>query len=291
MDKFIEEKNVNKLISCLPRGISEEIHRHLKSRSGLTEIRLRRFGISELSFGTVKVGLSSTLSRYDMEEILKRITDDSLYAHKDSIEKGFVSLSSGIRIAVIGTARYESGVLVGISDVSSINARIPSLPMKIPDVEQAFAQTERGLLIYSPPGVGKTTALKALILGLGMGRDRKNVAVIDERREFPPELFPAASVDVYFGYSRAAGMEIALRTAAPEVLIIDEIGGTNEALLVSEFMLSGVKLAASVHARSIDEVKRKPSLKPFRDIYAFDKVLGIKREGSEYRYELGRLDD
>ncbi len=291
MENIIEEKIINRLIPCLPSGIAEEIQRHLKLRKGLTEIRLRRYGISELSFGTEKVGLSSLLSRSDMEEIVTRITDASLYAHKDSIERGFISLPFGVRVGVIGTARYDGGVLIGVSDVSSINVRVPSLPMRIPEVEKAFSETERGLLIYSPPGVGKTTALKALILGLSLGRERKNVAVIDERREFPPELFSSASLDVYFGYARAAGMEMALRTCAPDVLIIDEIAGENEAVLVSEFMLSGVKLAASIHAGCIDEVKRKPSLRPFREICAFDIALGIKREGSKYSYELGRLDD
>lgn len=291
MEKFDDSKILQRVAACLPRGMADEICRQNSLRSGLTEIRLRRFGLSELVFGASRVALTSRLRAADMDEILNKMTDSSLFAYKDSIGRGFISLPSGVRVGVVGSARYESGVIVGVSDASSLIVRIPSKPKRIAEVESAFSKAERGLLIFSSPGVGKTTALKALALSLTLGSARKNLAVIDERREFPPELFPSASIDVYYGYERSAGLEMALRTASPEVVIIDEISGKEQAELVSDYLLSGVKLVASAHAGSLRDLKKRPSLKPFWDIEAFDRLLGIKREGQKYKYEQWSIDD
>jgi len=300
-----EYKKIESVLMHLPRAINEEIRRIVRTRSGLLEIRLRRYGLSELIFGTGRVGLGSRLSGDDMDRILASLTEGSLYAHRGSIAEGFITLRGGIRVAVVGVARYEGSALVGVSDVSSLNLRMQREPFRIKEVEEAFQLAKRGLLVFSPPGVGKTTALRALVLGIGVGAGRKTVSVIDERREFPPESFPSASVDIYSGYSRVKGIEAALRASspevivvdeitsgdeAPEVIVVDEISGGREAELISEHLLSGVKIAASAHVGSFEELKDKPSLKPFFNIGAFDVALGIERRGSEYFYEVRMID-
>jgi len=285
-----EYKKIESVLMHLPRAINEEIRRIVRTRSGLLEIRLRRYGLSELIFGTGRVGLGSRLSGDDMDRILASLTEGSLYAHRGSIAEGFITLRGGIRVAVVGVARYEGSALVGVSDVSSLNLRMQREPFRIKEVEEAFQLAKRGLLVFSPPGVGKTTALRALVLGIGVGAGRKTVSVIDERREFPPESFPSASVDIYSGYSRVKGIEAALRASSPEVIVVDEISGGREAELISEHLLSGVKIAASAHVGSFEELKDKPSLKPFFNIGAFDVALGIERRGSEYFYEVRMID-
>ena len=291
MGRRIELNPIDGVLKILPPHISDEVKRHIKVRTGLTEIRLRRYGTSELSFGFSRISLTGTVGQREIEYVFSKITDNSLFAHKESLERGYVSYGGGIRVGVVGSARYNDGAFVGISDISALNIRIPTAPIEIPAVENAFGECKRGLLIYSPPGVGKTTALKSLVMSLGGGANRKNVSVIDERREFPPELFVDGSIDVYYGYPRVVGMEMALRSDSPEVLVIDEISGREEAALLSEFLLSGVKLAASVHADSYGEIFLKPSLKPLLRIQAFDGALGIKRLDYKYVYDFRRIND
>jgi stage III sporulation protein AA len=137
-----------------------------------------------------------------------------------------------------------------------------------------FLSARNGILVYSPPGEGKTSALRSLALGLGtMGME---VAVVDERCEFALEEYVGASVDILRGYRRAEGIEIALRTLSPDVIIVDEIGRLSEAEAMLESLSSGVRVAISAHASSADEVTRRRSLRPFIEVGAVDVLVGIK---------------
>jgi len=138
------------------------------------------------------------------------------------------------------------------------------------------------MLVYSPPGVGKTTALRSLAMSIGSGSDAKRVAVIDERCEFPEEDFASAEVDILKGYKRKNGIEIATRTMSPEVIIIDEIGA-DEAAGVAMAVRTGIPLIATAHAASADEVLGKPSLSPLFECGVFDLLVGISFAEGKYR--------
>ena len=131
-----------------------------------------------------------------------------------------------------------------------------------------------GALIYSPPGLGKTTALRSLITSLSaLG---KRVAVIDERCE----LSGAYGADVLSGYRRTVGIELAIRTLNPEVIVIDEIG-KDEADGVRRSLLCGVPVIATAHAGSRAEILAKPWLKEMIKDGAFDTLAGLSASGIE----------
>ena len=155
-----EYKKIESVLMHLPRAINEEIRRIVRTRSGLLEIRLRRYGLSELIFGTGRVGLGSRLSGDDMDRILASLTEGSLYAHRGSIAEGFITLRGGIRVAVVGVARYEGSALVGVSDVSSLNLRMQREPFRIKEVEEAFQLAKRGLLSSLPEELERTARLR-----------------------------------------------------------------------------------------------------------------------------------
>ncbi len=145
------------------------------------------------------------------------------------------------------------------------------------------------MLIYSPPGVGKTTALRALAGRIGSGRDARRVAVVDERCEFRPEDYAHAAVDILAGYKRALGIEIATRTMNPEVIMVDEIGGATEADAMLGMLHSGVPLIASAHASSLEEVKRKQNIARLVASGVFRTFAGLRREGSDYTCRIDKL--
>ena len=280
-----------RFLSLLPREMAAEIwalsggQKHFWER--LQELRLRVMGRSSLVFGNRQRVLSAHLEPLEMEELLLRLCGGSLYAYEECIAKGYLPYEGGIRIGVCGRARYERGEMRGVCDIFSLVIRFPHAPPALAEeaVLRAFLRARQGLLIYSSPGVGKTTALRALALSLGRADAPMRVVVIDERMEFPPEEYRDATVDILRGYRRAEALQIAHRSMNPEVVILDEIGGREEAEALASLLRGGTLAVASAHAASYADLCRRGALRPFFEAEAFDAFLGIKRENGHIVYE------
>ena len=205
------------------------------------------------------------------------LCEGAVYAHRECIKAGYISLAGGIRVGIGGTAGYDGGALVGISEISSLVFRIPTgVFSEIGTVYEVYKKCERGMLIFSPPGVGKTTALRSLAGLIGGGREAEQVAVVDERCEFDIEDYENSSVDILRGYKRETGIEIALRTLSPSVIILDEIGRRKEAEAMLESLNSGVKIIASAHAKCYSELRMRTAIIPFLENGVFDAFVGIE---------------
>ena len=68
----------------------------------------------------------------------------------------------------------------------------------------------------------------------------------------------ARTADFYCGWPRAAGMEAAVRTMSPEILICDELSGGEDCAAMERVRASGVTALCSVHAGSVGDVIRHP---------------------------------
>lgn len=283
-----------RVLSLLPRGVGEEISHVAQGRrcglSGISEIMLRREGRCSIIIGGETVALSSVLSREECEGLVRRLVDGALYAHRDSIAEGYISLWGGVRVGVCGSARYESDRLVGISDMRSLLFRIPT--GKCDFSEELYSVYScgigQGMLIYSPPGVGKTTALRALCKKLSSGRGAVRVAVIDERCEFFEGDYSGCEVDILRGYRRREGVEIATRTLSPDLIMIDEIGAEDAEQLM-RVVRCGIPLIATAHASSFDEIRAKPSLRGLMSASVFSVFVGLSRRGGKYRLSVDRI--
>ena len=286
MLKTKNAQSVECVLSYLPAGISDEISRILKGRrdgaGSLHEIRIRADGRSSLVFGCESVPLYYTVKREEAERIASALCDGALYAYRDSLASGYLTVKGGIRVGICGYARYEGGLLVGVSDIRSLVFRLPAEKCEIEkEMYDAFCLARRGMLIYSPPGIGKTTALRSLAASVGSGYNARRVCVVDERCEFRDGDYALCEVDMLKGYKRRAGIEIATRTMSPEVIMIDEIGG-DDAESIRSVLNCGIPLVATAHASSLEEIKSKPNLALLLDIGVFDVFAGISREGGVY---------
>ncbi len=265
---------------ALPIKIKEEIKRLLLCRnvsdSDISEIRIRAYGKNSVTVRGERIYLSSKTNEKELSESLKLLCDGAIYAHRDSIEDGYITLKSGIRVGIAGRARYDSGKFIGISDISSLVFRIPTEISECKDeLYSEFMKASCGMLIYSKPGVGKTTALRSLTGLLGTGKKALQVVVIDERGEFASEDYSARTVDIITGHKRAKGAQIALRTLSPDVIVLDEIGSLEESESLTEALNSGVKIVASAHASSFEELLRRASIRPFLERKVFDVYCGL----------------
>lgn len=281
----------DKIFEYLPPACAVEIKRLLISRGGegaqISEIRIRVFGKSSVVISGERVALVSRSSTADISKALTLMCDGALYSRRDSIKDGYITLDGGVRVGVCGEARYDGGAFVGVSDVSSLVFRVPSLRIaEIPELCRAFEKCRRGMLIYSPPGVGKTTALRTLTYELGRGKPDEQVVVVDERGEFVPEDYAGASVDILRGHKRESGIAIALRTLSPSVIAVDEIGRLGEAEAMLESLNSGVRVIATAHAGDATELRRRKSLLPFFERAVFDVLVGISIEGGQRNFSV-----
>ena len=129
MLKTKSEDRVKIALSYLPKTLANEIRRIAGGRSegahGIREISIRAGGRCSMLFGNETIPLFTPVSVEEAEEIVARLSDGALYAHRDSIASGYITVEQGIRVGICGFARYEGDRLVGVSDMRSLLFRIP----------------------------------------------------------------------------------------------------------------------------------------------------------------------
>ena len=264
----MNDSALNYAVGYLPDRISRELCGVMRgSRLSVREIRLRSFGVCEVVTDGGSFPLLSRIDGYGMEKTVKRLCRGSPYAYIESIKSGYIPLSHGVRVGIVGEARYEGQRLVGISEISALNFRIPTALSNFAEgLYREWLATRGNLLILAPPSGGKTTALRSLARLIGTGRDARRVVVVDERCEFNPADYENSLVDILQGYRRGIGTEVAVRTMSPEVLLVDEISSTSDADALRSAVGVGVPIIATAHGtepRSL--LMRKPIAKLLYD--------------------------
>ena len=103
----------------------------------------------------------------------------------------------------------------------------------------------------------------------------KKVCVIDERFEFENE-YTGINTDVLSGYPKHLGIEIAVRTLSPDVVILDEIGMNGEAEKITECMNSGVSFIMSMHCSDKNELYMRNQFRILLEHRAIDYCVFLK---------------
>ena len=273
-----------RILMLFPRRLAREIRAVGASRLGfplgLCEIRLRTEGTSSLLFFGESVPLLSIVGEAEIAACLDRMTEGSLYAYRAMIAEGYVPLGGGVRCGISGVAGYDGERIVGIREIGSLVFRFPFARSPFSkQLYRAYLSMRGGMLIYSPPGGGKTTALRSLV-GEIAKNERRRVAVIDERYEFSRALLPRGEVDILSGYPRSYGIELAVRTLTPEVIVIDEIS-PSDAEAIRRVSASGVPIIATAHARTEAELLSKPGVGAMVLDGAIDVLVGLSPGGAK----------
>ncbi len=287
---MIISQKLCELIDTLPQPVGREIIRVAENYSDferrLSEIRIRADRICTLTLDMHAVALGVSVSAKELAECVRALCKNSVYAYSESLAQGFITTDGGFRVGIAGRALCERGAVYGVTDVSSISVRVPHNVEGAGDaIVEAWQKCRGGVLVYSLPGVGKTTALRDASAQLSSGRAPLRVAIVDSRGEFPSSLIDARSaVDILTGYPRAAGIEIATRTLSPDVIICDEIGGADEAAAILGVQSAGVALIASAHAGSFTELMSRRAIKILSSNGIFGAYIGVSRENGSYAY-------
>lgn len=257
----------------------------------IEEIRLRANRYTDVISGERRYRTDVILGDGEMREILQRMCGGSLYAYSRTINQGYLSMSGGIRVGVCGTAATENERIIGVSTVTSLVVRIPHRirvdPKPVVDC-LIGGHCAGGILLYSPPGVGKTSLLRAVAEALSAPPLSRRTVVVDTREELQYTLEDKSlSIEILVGYPREIGIEIAVRSLGAELVICDEIGSLADAHAILSTANCGVPLIASAHAATLSQLLARPAFRELDEARVFSAYIGLSRDaqGLHYRIE------
>ncbi len=289
-------QNTKEIKMCILTQLPNKWQKILENEEfeNLEEIRFRIFLPVMLYFrdGNKKI-LDFKPDRKDMEALLCALCKNSVYAYRESIAKGFVTLSGGHRAGLSGRAVMQGGEVVNLTEISGINIR---LARHVTDCARSVmphivsAEKIKNTIIVSPPAAGKTTMLRSIAKELS--RNFK-VCVIDERSELAGASHEGffdlgLQTDVIDCIPKAVGITMALRSLSPEVIITDEIDTDEDIGAVKNILGAGTKIITSTHSDDFEALKRKKE-----DFFKlFDlAVLLSRRCGAGTIEEVCSIDD
>lgn len=225
-------------------------------------------------------------SKEEIERIFTSICRSSVYAYKDDIKNGFITLKGGHRVGVAGKMLPDGSVY----DVSSLNIRIARQILGCSEkiIKHIIKNKSEvySTLIISPPACGKTTIIRDVARILGTGSNIPlfkgiSVGIIDERSEIAacyngiPSNDIGLMTDVYDACPKEKGILMMIRSMAPEVIITDEIGGKGDASAVESAMNAGVKIIATAHGSSIADMKIRKEILTMMNAGVFEKYITL----------------
>lgn len=202
----------------------------------------------------------------DVEKVLERALENSVYAYAEQLKYGFVTVDGGIRIGIAGEYVTQGGTVISVKDVTSLNIRIPHEIVGCADNLFKVITWDglKSTLIYSPPGFGKTTILRDLAR-LVSSQLRLKVLIADERNEISGTAGGKASFelgencDFIRGANKLFVFENAVRAMGPQVIITDEVYGDNDLSALNFIAECGLVFIASSHIRNRDRLKEIPA--------------------------------
>lgn len=258
-------------LSFLPQDVKNALS-HL-NMNFVTELRLRR-GMpavvehkgkySFLGFFGVTDNPKEGILCGDVTEILNAATGGSIYNYTEQMKNGFITVEHGVRIGIAGEYVTDGGKINAVKSVTSLNVRIPHDVAGCSDyiIKKLFNNSLHNTLIFSKPGLGKTTVLRDITKKLSVSPD-KNVLVLDERNEIAAmdsygDGFDLGFADVVRCGNKLYCLESALRAMKPDIIVTDELYGGDDIKAVKYAADCGICVIASSHLCDKNILKDMP---------------------------------
>ena len=286
-------KDIGEVLNYFPNNIynliGNTIKQNKKIEKELQEIRIRCNRPIILKLRSCEIVIEYKVNENEILNTLERLCNNSIYAYKNQICEGFITVKGGHRVGISGTAVIENGKIINVKYITSLNFRIArevlGCSLKILDKIIDFKNNSvNNTLIVSPPGKGKTTMLRDVIRNISngmpdLGFRGKTCGVVDERGEIAamyrgePQNDIGLRTDVIENVSKAKGMKMLIRSMAPEVIACDEIGSKEDVEAIKEATISGVKGIFTMHGSSLEEIKLNKDINELIENKQIEKII------------------
>jgi stage III sporulation protein SpoIIIAA len=237
------------LLNVMPPLVAEALRR--LDTAALIEVILDLGRKPEARFPDRGEFLSAeTVTRHDLAHLIDRVGRFGK-DNRAGIERTLHRISA---------IRNRTGEVIGLT------CRVGRAVFGTVDILRDVIETGRSLLLLGRPGVGKTTLLREAARVLADDLERR-VVVVDTSNEI------AGDGDIpHPGIGRARRMQVpspdqqhgvmieAVENHMPEVVVIDEIGTTAEALAARTIAERGVQLIATAHGNNLANLLQNPTL-------------------------------
>ncbi len=237
----------------------------------------------------------------ELRETMEFVGKYSLYAYEDELKQGYLTLRGGHRVGVAGKTVLEGDKVRNIRYISCINVRLSHEIPGCADPVLPWLYGEDGIfhtLIISPPRCGKTTLLRDLVRQISNGnREHRGctVGVVDERSEICgcfmgiPGNDVGIRTDVMDACPKAEGMMMLIRSMAPEVIAVDEIGRYEDIPAIETVLCSGCRLIATVHGSGLADLESRPLFQRLLAEQVFERYVILGQDFQKGRVR-GILD-
>lgn len=253
-------------------------------------LRNREWFLTAAGEFTRNVDKAARSKEQELEEVINHVCQYSLYAYADEIKRGFLTIPGGHRIGLAGQVILEQGDQIrNIKYIRYLNIRVSHEVRGAADSVVPFLYQDGRILntlIISPPGGGKTTMLRDIIRQLSDGTiygAGVNVSVVDERSEIAGSYMGVAQndvgirTDVLDACPKREGMMMLIRSMAPSVLAVDELGSRDDVEALRTASGCGCKIVATIHGGSVAEVGCKGYMEEIMKDKLFERYLVLTR--------------
>lgn len=126
--------------------------------------------------------------------------------------------------------------------------------------------------------------LRDLIRKISSGMDQIHfkgitVGLVDERGEIAasykgiPQNEVGTRTDVLDNIPKSIGMQMMIRSMAPEVIVADEIGNQEDAKAIHYAVCSGIKGIFTLHGKTLEDIRLNPCIGQLIDLHIFERLI------------------
>ena len=286
-------KDIDEILRYFPNKIYQIFFNLFQENSKiaeeLQEIRMRAERPIILKLRERDLILQYNITQAEILQIVERLCENSIYAYKNQICEGFITVKGGHRVGLTGSCVIENGKIINVKHISSLNFRIAREVLncstrvlrEVIDIEN---KSIYNTILVAPPGRGKTTMLRDIIRRLSNGIDEinfkgKTCGVVDERGEIAamykgiPQNDVGIRTDIIENVEKNQGIHMLIRTMAPEIIACDEIGSKEDVEAIHYALYSGVKGIFTMHGKNIEDIKNNKQIYELIENREIQKVV------------------
>ncbi|MEF9941505.1 MAG: stage III sporulation protein AA [Lachnospiraceae bacterium] len=293
MEKIKKNQILQVLASSIQRVLEqsniefEEVE-ELRLRSGKPLVLIQH-GEEHTNFGIKQKPY--IIKGEEIRETMEYISHYSLYAYEHEMKRGYLTIEGGHRIGIAGKIIMEGDKIKNLQYISSINIRVAHEVLGCADSVFPLITYNKQIyhtLIISPPRCGKTTLLRDMVRQISDGNKWVKgctVGVVDERSEIGGCYMGVSQnelgmrTDVLDCCPKAEGMIMLIRSMAPQVIAVDEIGAFEDVHAIEYAIHCGCKMLASAHGMSMVDIRRKPFFDRMIKEQRFERYIVLDNQG------------